>query len=338
MNFVTPNDSDIFLSDEQINPKLQIYSSNLVFAIQQFTDIIDGRLSIQSMIDNHCQNNFLIIACKSLNIILERLPKYDLATFNVDNARYYNRYISEQDFDCFIIPARNFINNTLQQLTINYQALSIPTQTLANDKAILERAAYIIEQHTSNVRWFINDDNSDHGQDFYVSLNRYMETNNLLPALSIVSAFIRKLSEFIEYISNTKYSALNFMTNFLENMTIYNDQVHLDIFCPYVLLALANLKQNDTWANAAPQELNKSGILDFILRNYKLNPAYTPSTFRKNAINVLKQINLIESTTDNSLTSEIAKCKYRLTESAIITITNYHNQLQKTHQIHGYRM
>ncbi len=96
----------------------------------------------------------------------------------------------------------------------------------------------------------------------------------------------------------------------------------------YTLLALCNLKENESWSTATRQSMRISkGIMTFVNENYKKEQPYAPNTretFRRQVLHQFVQARIVDYNPDNpSLPVNSPNAHYKLTEEAYNAIKSY---------------
>ena len=85
--------------------------------------------------------------------------------------------------------------------------------------------------------------------------------------------------------------------------------------CCYVLLAMANVKEKDTWKSATNEWIRIHDIIQFVGANYGITYAENSrETFRKQALHHFRTAALIE---DNGKATNSPNYRYRLTEESL---------------------
>ena len=94
--------------------------------------------------------------------------------------------------------------------------------------------------------------------------------------------------------------------------------------CCYVLLAIANLKEADSWNYATNEWIRIHDVLVFIKENYGISYAENSrETIRKVALHNFRNAALVE---DNKRPTNSPAYKYRITEEALALIKKYGKQ------------
>ena len=91
--------------------------------------------------------------------------------------------------------------------------------------------------------------------------------------------------------------------------------------CCYALLAMANIRENDTWSAASNEWIRIHDILAFIKENYGVSYAENSrETVRKQAIHHFRNAAFIE---DNGKATNSPNYRYRLTDEMLAVIQTY---------------
>jgi len=108
--------------------------------------------------------------------------------------------------------------------------------------------------------------------------------------------------------------------------------------CGYVILAMANIKKNDEWANATNKWIRIHDVIAFIRDFYEVSYAENSrETFRKQAIHHFRNAAFIE---DNGKATNSPNYRYRLTDEMLLLVKTFQsnqweeqkNNFLKSHQ------
>lgn len=108
--------------------------------------------------------------------------------------------------------------------------------------------------------------------------------------------------------------------------------------CGYVILAMADIKKNDEWANATNKWIRIHDVIAFIRDFYEVSYAENSrETFRKQAMHHFRNAAFIE---DNGKTTNSPNYRYRLTDEMLLLVKTFQsnqweeqkNNFLKSHQ------
>ncbi|HEK9936943.1 TPA: restriction endonuclease, partial [Streptococcus equi subsp. equi] len=88
--------------------------------------------------------------------------------------------------------------------------------------------------------------------------------------------------------------------------------------CGYVILAMADIKKNDEWANATNKWIRIHDVIAFIREFYEVSYAENSrETFRKQAMHHFRNAAFIE---DNGKATNSPNYRYRLTDEMLLLV------------------
>ena len=100
--------------------------------------------------------------------------------------------------------------------------------------------------------------------------------------------------------------------------------------CGYVILAMANIKKDDIWANATNKWIRIHDIIAFIREFYEVSYAENSrETFRKQAIHHFRNAAFIE---DNGEVTNSPNYRYTLTDEMLLLIKAFKSELWKKYR------
>lgn len=102
---------------------------------------------------------------------------------------------------------------------------------------------------------------------------------------------------------------------------------HQSDLCGYVILAMANIKTNDEWANATNKWVRIHDVIAFIKEFYEVSYAEnTRETIRKQAMHQFRNAAFIE---DNGKVTNSPNYSYRLTNEMLLLVKTFQSNLWK---------
>ena len=100
--------------------------------------------------------------------------------------------------------------------------------------------------------------------------------------------------------------------------------------CGYVILAMANIKKDDIWANATNKWIRIHDVIAFIREFYEVSYAENSrETFRKQAIHHFRNAAFIE---DNGEVTNSPNYRYKLTDEMLLLIKAFKSELWKKYR------
>lgn len=100
--------------------------------------------------------------------------------------------------------------------------------------------------------------------------------------------------------------------------------------CGYVILAMADIKKNDKWANATNKWIRIHDVIAFIREFYEVSYAENSrETFRKQAMHHFRNAAFIE---DNGKATNSPNYRYRLTNEMLLLVKAFQSNLWKEHR------
>ncbi|ERT62563.1 BsuBI/PstI family type II restriction endonuclease [Megasphaera vaginalis (ex Srinivasan et al. 2021)] len=95
--------------------------------------------------------------------------------------------------------------------------------------------------------------------------------------------------------------------------------------CGYVILAMADIKKNDEWANATNKWIRIHDVIAFIRKFYEVSYAENSrETFRKQAMHHFRNAAFIE---DNGKATNSPNYRYRLTDEMLLLVKTFQSSL-----------